>query len=510
LRYDVSAARALDKFSAIVDSLLTPKNSKWHMLTPEDDGLKKHRPTMEYLEAVTNALFKYRYKPTSGFVNQNIQNWMNLGAFGSGCMFIDPLDWNGEKGLRYRQVPMGEVYYKENHQGQIDTMLRHFWLTGRQAMQKYRAALPYDFIGKVSTNAATMEAMYRFLHCVRPQKDYDRKLFGPKGFPFESVHVLYQESSRTVLQEGGYRSFPYAVSRYKQAPGEVYGRGPAMDVLDAIKTLNAMKKTLLKQGHRAVDPVILAADDGVIDEINLKPGAINRGGMNAEGKPLVGVLPIGNVNIGKELLDDERTVINDVFLLNLFQILTETPEMTATEVIERTREKGILLAPTVGRQENEYLGPLISREIDVLIQQGLLPPMPPELAAQGGVSYGIRYDSPLSRAMRAEEVSGLLRTVESVLTIVNVTQNPEPLDWFEWDEIVPDVAGIQGVPRKRTAKMEKVMAVRQQSAQAQEGQQQASEAPGQAALMKASSVAQDTAIRTGQVTPAQAKALAQQ
>lgn len=43
-------------------------------------------------------------------------------------------------------------------------------------------------------------------------------------------------------------------------------------------------------------------------------------------------------------------------LVTLFQILTETPQMTAAEVVERTNEKGILLAPTVGRQQSEYLG----------------------------------------------------------------------------------------------------------------------------------------------------------
>ena len=61
---------------------------------------------------------------------------------------------------------------------------------------------------------------------------------------------------------------------------------------------------------------------------------------------------------------------------NETQILQDNPRMTATEVIERTREKGILLAPTVGRQQSEYLGPLVDREIDVLVEQGLLPPMP--------------------------------------------------------------------------------------------------------------------------------------
>ena len=47
-------------------------------------------------------------------------------------------------------------------------------------------------------------------------------------------------------------------------------------------------------------------------------------------------------------MDEERSLINDAFLVSLFQILTETPNMSATEVIERTNEKGILLAPTVG------------------------------------------------------------------------------------------------------------------------------------------------------------------
>jgi hypothetical protein len=50
------------------------------------------------------------------------------------------------------------------------------------------------------------------------------------------------------MQEGGYRSFPISASRYEQAPGEVYGRSPAMMVLPALKTLNAEKRMFLKAG----------------------------------------------------------------------------------------------------------------------------------------------------------------------------------------------------------------------------------------------------------------------
>ena len=41
-----------------------------------------------------------------------------------------------------------------------------------------------------------------------------------------------------MLDEGGYRTFPYAISRYVTAPGETYGRSPAMLALPSIKTLN--------------------------------------------------------------------------------------------------------------------------------------------------------------------------------------------------------------------------------------------------------------------------------
>src|ERR1700692_2198488 len=107
-------------------------------------------------------------------------------------------------------------------------------------------------------------------------------------------------------------------------------------------------------------------------------------------------------------MDMERALVNDAFLVTLFQILTESPQMTATEVIERTQEKGILLAPTVGRQQSERLGPQIHRELDVLASQGLLLPMPPALREAKG-AYSIVYTSPLSRAMREQEAAGFWR-----------------------------------------------------------------------------------------------------
>jgi hypothetical protein len=477
--FDSTAAVALKRFGAILDSLLTPRNQTWHRLVPSDPYLSKDRQTRLWFEEVNRLLFKHRYAPMANFSSQNQQNYLSLGAYGTGCVFTDQLV--GAPGLRYRNIHLGEIYFCENHQGLVDRAYRNFDLTARQLMKHptWKDKLPDSVKGKAEANG---EQCFEVIHCVMERQDLDPARKDYRGKKYASYYVL--RDGMVLLEEGGYDSFPYAISRYEQLSGEVYGRSPAMDVLPAIKTLNEQKKTMLKQGHRAVDPVLLAHDDGVIDGFSLKPGALNLGAVSAEGRALVQALPVGNISVGKEMMDDERSIINDSFLVSIFQILVENPQMTATEVMERTREKGILLAPTIGRQQSEYLGPLIDRELDVLAIQGILPPMPQALLQAKG-EYRTEYDSPISRAQRAEEASGIMRTVEQALQVVNVTQNPEPLDFFNWDTIIPEMAEIAGVPERWMRAKDEVMQMRAGRQEAAQAQQAMNAAPGIAAVAKA-------------------------
>lgn len=479
--FDSTASVALNRFAAILDSLLTPRNQTWHRLVPSDPRLIRDRQVKLWFEDLNKQLFKYRYAPRANFASQNQANWKSLGAYGTGCVFVDPLD-EDESGLRYRNTHLSEIYFAENHQGIVDKAYRYFFMTARQATQKWNGKVP-----KAISDCVNQEQPFWFIHCVKPRMDRDRNRVDYKGMKWASYYVSISE--KKLLQEGGYQVFPYAISRYEQAPGEIYGRSPAMDVLPSIKTLNEEKKTMLKQGHRTVDPVLLGPDDGILDTMSLKPGAYNAGGVTADGRPLVHALPVGNVNVGKEMMDDERAIINDAFLITLFQILTESPQMTATEVLERTKEKGILLAPTIGRQQTEYLQPLIEREIDILTQLHVIAPMP-QLLLEAQGDYQIEYESPLSRAQRAEEASGLMRTLEPALQVVNISQDPSIIDHFDWDVIIPEIASIQGVPLRWMKSMDAVAQVRNKRAQQQQVQTAIQAAPGVAAVQKSNAIAQ--------------------
>jgi len=479
-QYDSTIAVAAERFSAIVSSLITPALERWFSLSAGNPIAKADRNTKLWFEQVVDIVFEYLYSPASNWEGQNQQVFLSLGVFGTGPMFIDQL--YKRPGVRFKALSLAESYPRENHQGQIDAFDRCFWLTARQARQMFgEENIPEQIYNALDTNP---EALFRFLHVVEPQEDVDPRRLDYKGMPYSSLYISV-EQCQLITAPGGYQSFPYPVSRYSTTPGEIYGRGPMLNSLNAAKCLNEMKKTMLKQGQRITDPPLFAPDDGVLDGADFTPGALNYGGVNQSGQMLIHTLPTGNLAAGKDAMEWERSVINDAFLVTIFQILVESPQMTATEVLERAKEKGILLAPTIGRQTSEYLGPVIDRVLSVLAMQRLLPPMP-RLLAQTGGAYKVRYDSPLTRAQLSGEAAGLQRTVQPLLEMVKLTGDPTPLDHFNWDAIVPEVATtINAVPTRWLLDAQSVAQIRQGRAEQAQAKQMAEAAPGAAALTNA-------------------------
>ena len=493
---DATGMLALTQFTAIADSLVTPKNDQWHGLAG-DPYVMKDRDTRLYFDAVTDILFRERYRPLANFHGQNTTNWQNLGAFGNSIMFVDELDarWHpGNRGLRYKSIPLGECFFGENHQGIVTTLIRWFRKTAQQAVEIWGEDwLPPTLKPALEQN---LQTPFDFLHCVTPRDpdDFDPQRLDHKGKPFCSYYMCVQGQC-LMAPEGGYRVFPYAVSRYDQTPGEVYGRGPAQLCLPALKTLNAEKSTFLKVGHKTADPVLLIADDGIID-VDQTPGALNKGGVSSDGKPLVVPLVAGNIQITETMMAAEAAIIDQIFLTSLFKVLTQHPDMTATQVIELLNERGMLVAPTLGRQHNEYVGGMVEREIDLLQNMSdprtgrpKLPPMPPRLREAQG-QFEITDTSPLARAREANQVAGAMRVVETLKEIVNITQDPSHLDYINFGTMIPEMARIQNVYERWMSTPQQIASIRKARAQNQQRQQQIQALPAQAAMLKAQATVQ--------------------
>lgn len=482
--FDSTAVRALPRFAAAMDSMLTPQTQLWHGLQTGIPDLDDDIEVKRWCEAVRDVLFRYRYAPTSNFASQNFECYMSLGAFGTDCLFVDELP--GRAPLRYRAIPLSELVIDLDHQGRVDTVYRCFKLSARAAAQvpEWQQSMPSKL--KELADKRPDEEL-EFLHCVKPNGEYRNGMAGPQGMEITSRYVWRQEQS--VLQDSGYRVMPYAVGRYVTGPRETYGRSPAMEALADIKMLQEMEKTIMRVGHRMLDPPMILTEDGALAAFATRPGSLNYGYLREDGTALVQQLEMGgNIPIGIEMGDQKRKAINDSFLVTLFQILVEEPRVqTATEVLQRAQEKGALLGPTAGRQTSEYLGPIIDRELDLLSNGGLLPPPPDALLEylMAGGEIVPKYTGPLARLMKAEEAAGILRTVEAMLPIVQASGDMRPLRRLNADAAVQVIAEANGAPAKvlytddeldamdeqqrQQAQMEQLLAAAPVAAQAAEG-----------------------------------------
>lgn len=460
--FDSTAVIANERFAAAMEAMLTPRSQFWEKSVAADEALKDNLRVKRYMDQVTKIRFAARYHPEANFASQTDECYMSLGAYGNNALFIDEMMGHH---IRYRSFPLSELVWSLNHQGMVDTIFRKFRYSARQAVQHWGNAVP-DSIKKVM--AKSQYTKFDFLHVVRPNSDHRPGSYGVKGKKFEGFYIFIGD--RSVIEHGGYRTFPCAIGRYRVAPRESYGRGPATTCLPDVRTANEMVKTALRAGQKAVDPPILLAEESVLNNFNQRPGANNYGMLTEDGRALAQPFESkANFQLGEKLLDATRTVIRDTFLNTLFQILVENPNMTATEALLRAQEKGELIAPAMGRQQSEFLGPCIVRETDILAEAGQLPPPPMELLrSKRGMT--VEYTSPLARALRAEEGTAIMNTVADIAQLSQL--DPSAKLVMDFHDAARSMADIRGCPAKLLRTEEQVQALMQHAAdQAQESQQ---------------------------------------
>jgi hypothetical protein len=207
-------------------------------------------------------------------------------------------------------------------------------------------------------------------------------------------------------------------------------------------TANEMGKTILRTGQLQANPPILTAM-GLVDANKLgAAGAIIRGGLDSQGRPAAMSMQYGNnLAISVEMQREVRAAIERAFLVPLFQSLTQTKQMTATEVEKREMEKSMLLAPMCERISSEWLAGNVARELDILAQYGLLDEVPDALMKKGSIL--IEFEGPQVHMQQSTAIVGLYQTMQAATSMAQI--NPKILDIFDTEKALRKIADYNGV-----------------------------------------------------------------
>lgn len=454
--YDTTAVVGVDRLASIIESLICPQNERWHDLDVLDFSHEESTDEEKrWLERLRNLMFRVRYDSDSGWTASLQTTLRRLAGFGNGFMFVDE-GYDDRALIRYRAIPLEEGYAGEDHLGYIDQFYRPYTLTARQALQKFGDKLP-EAIKMAATNEPNKR--FSFIHAIGPREDWGR-LPGVLGAKYYSVHVSLEETK--VVSTSGFHEFPIIDFRWLPNPGQVYAEGPVQKCLADIQSLNLLAKNELIASQQAVKPPLIMAHAGVMNRPNSNPGAVNFGGMNAQGQRLVDTLfTHQRLDFAAAVRTAKASQVKECLYLNLFQILVQGPQMSATEALIRAQEKGDLLGPAGGRLQ-QSLSNLIERELGILARKGAFAEtsvyrVPPSLQ---GKALGAQFVSPLDRMRRASEAQGFERTMVLMQPLLAV--DPELADHIDGDPAFRGLADVNGMPAKWLRPMDQVIERREQ------------------------------------------------
>jgi len=253
-----------------------------------------------------------------------------------------------------------------------------------------------------------------------------------------------------------------------------------MTALPDIKMLNKMSEVTIRAAQKQVDPPLLVPDDGFMLPIRTVPGGLNfyRAGTRDRLEPL----NIGANNpLGMNMENQRREAIQAAFYVDQL-IMSQGPQMTATEVVQRTEEKMRLLGPVLGRLQAELLQPMIQRVYNLMVRSKTFNPAP-DFMRESDIE--IEYVSPLAKAQKQGDIQSALRMIELFTPLSQI--DPSSMDYIDIDGMSKYLLRMLAVPATTIRGEDEVNAIREQrqaqQQQAMENQQamQYMEAAGQAA-----------------------------
>jgi hypothetical protein len=485
--YDDTAIQSNIIMAAGLSGYMTNAAQRWFELRTRNEGQMKGSGVAKFFGDCTDVVFSLLNN--SNFYQQIHEAYLDLGAPGMACMYEDE---DIKDVVRFYTRHFREYFPIEDDREEINMLYRKFPMTAYQALTKF---------GKERVGKAIMDAIehkdynkpFDFLHYVCPRNIRDPRKKDARNMPFASYWV--NVSDKKVVREGGYEEFPYFCPRFNKNSGEVYGYGPGHACWASIKRLNNSTELYEAAAYQDAYPAWLAENDGLMGTLDLRKDAVNYQRQPlSQGAAVQSLKHDRNIQIGTDYMERQAQKIRQAYFVDLFLMLSQAPNMTATEVIERTQEKMLLLGPVLGRLASELLNPIIIRTFNIARRRGLLPQVPMEL---DGVEWEVVYVSPLAKAQRAVQA----KDMQTFLAIVAQMSQfaPSVLDKINTDSAIDKMAKAYSVDPDIVNDDDVVESKREAQAQAQQAQMQ------MAAMAQGAMIAKDAGSAVAGFAKAQPK-----
>jgi hypothetical protein len=210
-----TATDALHMLGAGLHGGLSSPARPWFQLQFVEPGMNDFASYREWLddcEKVMYAAFK-----RSNFYTVVHSLYEEIGAFGTGCMFIDE---DPAMSVLFTAFTAGDYRFSIRADQKTHVFYRKFKMQACQMEQEFgRENCSDKVINLLRNNPYDWREV---VHCIEPNADYEQDRQG--SFPFRSVYYEWAEPVKR-LSDTGYFEMPVATPRWQALPNEAYGWG---------------------------------------------------------------------------------------------------------------------------------------------------------------------------------------------------------------------------------------------------------------------------------------------
>ena len=393
--FDSTAVLGVSSFATKLQSIMVPPWREFSMLRlgPDIPKVLRDNSRMKILLA-ENTEIMFSHIHHSNMATQVHESFQDL-AIGTGCYDIMS-GALGQKSMVFNSIPLTELALEEGPQSTIETTYRELEVPGRLIGRQWPGAqIPAALQRKIDDKPG---AKIDFLEAV---------IFDPETLSWEAVTVWIEK--KESIWNASFNTNPRIVFRWSVTPGEIWGRGPIMQVLPDIKTVNKVVEFILRNAAIMVAGMWTAKSDAGINPYNFRvvPGAVIPVMSNDRSNPTIKALErSGDLRLGFEVV----TQLQETIKQSLFQHLREPSDavVSATQFALESRELVDKIGSSFGRLQTEVVEATVARAVDVLSRRGSMANLRVD-----GRQVTLKHTSPLARVQDMDDLETLRLTLES-------------------------------------------------------------------------------------------------
>lgn len=422
--YDTTAVEATKTFVSKLHDAMTPPGVQWGYLMLDAQYTSSNIVEIEQAQMALDDYMRklFNYIHASNFDVAINECYFDL-AIGTSCLIVNQN--NDQEPIRFTSVPMDVLSIEEALTGRIESWYRTWQDTKiNEITQRWpKAIIPMS-----------LELMMLDDRDAVASKIYEGVMYKPELGAKPYCYMVTTDMD--ILFCEYLESNPGIVWRFQKTNNEIYGRGPIVDALPSIISLQEMARVELASANLNTFRPYMGFSDSVFNPhtFKLEPftiipvAPIGSGGQF----PLQPLPESANPQFAQLTINDLRYQIKQLLYSddqeNAAQA-SKQPE-TATSVQVQQQQLAQRIGPLFSRLQQEFLWPVIKRVSYILDRMGLLP-----MPKIDGKLVQFKYKSPLALAKGQQEIGRFTNWVQLMQGMfgpqpTQIYVNPDTAPWI--------------------------------------------------------------------------------